>query len=165
MIPFGHAVPDHRSEVSVEPSADSSLQSHTVAPRAPLPTPVSNASADRAQAQSSPASPLDGSPRPAPGETFTLTKAELAEMLFERVGLNKREAKDMVETFFDEIRGALERGGCVKLSGFGNFQLRDKPQRPGRNPKTGEEIPISARRVVTFHASQKLKSQIEGTDD
>ena len=93
---------------------------------------------------------------------FTLTTAELAEMLFERVGLNKREAKDMVETFFDEIRGALERGESVKLSGFGNFQLRDKPQRPGRNPKTGEEIPISARRVVTFHASQKLKSQIEG---
>ena len=93
---------------------------------------------------------------------FTLTKAELAELLFEQVGLNKREAKDMVETFFDEIRGALERGESVKLSGFGNFQLRDKPQRPGRNPKTGEEIPISARRVVTFHASQKLKSLIEG---
>ena len=92
---------------------------------------------------------------------FTLTKAELAEMLFEQVGLNKREAKDMVETFFDEIRGALERGESVKLSGFGNFQLRDKPQRPGRNPKTGEEIPISARRVVTFHASQKLKALIE----
>jgi integration host factor subunit alpha len=94
-------------------------------------------------------------------DAFTLTKAELAEMLFERVGLNKREAKDMVETFFDEIRDALERGECVKLSGFGNFQLRDKPQRPGRNPKTGEEIPISARRVVTFHASQKLKALIE----
>ncbi len=92
---------------------------------------------------------------------FTLTKAELAELLFEQVGLNKREAKDMVETFFDEIRGALERGESVKLSGFGNFQLRDKPQRPGRNPKTGEEIPISARRVVTFHASQKLKGLIE----
>lgn len=99
------------------------------------------------------------------GEQLTLTKAELAELLFERVGLNKREAKDMVETFFDEIRAALERGESVKLSGFGNFQLRDKPQRPGRNPKTGEEIPISARRVVTFHASQKLKSQIEGIED
>jgi integration host factor subunit alpha len=97
-------------------------------------------------------------------DAFTLTKAELAEMLFERVGLNKREAKDMVETFFDEIRGALENGHSVKLSGFGNFQLRDKPQRPGRNPKTGEEIPISARRVVTFHASQKLKSQIDGSE-
>jgi integration host factor subunit alpha len=91
----------------------------------------------------------------------TLTKAELAELLFEQVGLNKREAKDMVETFFDEIRDALERGEAVKLSGFGNFQLRDKPQRPGRNPKTGEEIPITARRVVTFHASQKLKSMVE----
>lgn len=97
------------------------------------------------------------------GTSFTLTKAELAELLFETVGLNKREAKDMVDTFFDEIRDALERGESVKLSGFGNFQLRDKPQRPGRNPKTGEEIPICARRVVTFHASQKLKSQIESS--
>ena len=91
----------------------------------------------------------------------TVTKAELADALFERLGLNKREAKDMVDGFFDEIRAALERGESVKLSGFGNFQLRDKPQRPGRNPKTGEEIPISARRVVTFHASQKLKALIE----
>jgi integration host factor subunit alpha len=91
----------------------------------------------------------------------TLTKAELAELLFEQVGLNKREAKDLVETFFDEIRNALEEGNAVKLSGFGNFQLRDKPQRPGRNPKTGEEIPITARRVVTFHASQKLKTMVE----
>ena len=91
----------------------------------------------------------------------TLTKAELAELLFEQVGLNKREAKDMVETFFDEIRNALESGDPVKLSGFGNFQLRDKPQRPGRNPKTGEEIPITARRVVTFHPSQKLKAMVE----
>jgi integration host factor subunit alpha len=94
-------------------------------------------------------------------ELPTLTKAELAELLFEQVGLNKREAKDMVDTFFGEIRDALERGESVKLSGFGNFQLRDKPQRPGRNPKTGEEIPISARRVVTFHASQKLKAQVD----
>jgi integration host factor subunit alpha len=94
----------------------------------------------------------------------TLTKAELAELLFEQVGLNKREAKDMVDTFFDEIRQALERGESVKLSGFGNFQLRDKPQRPGRNPKTGEAIPISARRVVTFHASQKLKAHIEALE-
>ncbi|GGC71848.1 integration host factor subunit alpha [Undibacterium terreum] len=94
-------------------------------------------------------------------ELPTLTKAELAELLFEQVGLNKREAKDMVETFFDEIRNALERGEAVKLSGFGNFQLRDKPQRPGRNPKTGEEIPITARRVVTFHASQKLKGMVD----
>lgn len=96
---------------------------------------------------------------------MTLTKAELADLLFEQVGLNKREAKDMVEGFFEEIRTALERGDSVKLSGFGNFQLRDKPQRPGRNPKTGEEIPITARRVVTFHASQKLKDQIQGDVD
>lgn len=92
---------------------------------------------------------------------MTLTKAELADMLFDKVGLNKREAKDMVEAFFEEVRGALQTGDGVKLSGFGNFQLRDKPQRPGRNPKTGEEIPITARRVVTFHASQKLKAAVE----
>ncbi|MBE9608501.1 integration host factor subunit alpha [Chitinilyticum piscinae] len=93
--------------------------------------------------------------------TLTLTKADLADLLFDKVGLNKREAKDMVEAFFDEIRASLADGDAVKLSGFGNFQLRDKPQRPGRNPKTGEEIPISARRVVTFHASQKLKGMVE----
>ena len=92
---------------------------------------------------------------------MTLTKAELADLLFEKVGFNKREAKDMVESFFEEVRTALENGHGVKLSGFGNFQLRDKPQRPGRNPKTGEEIPITARRVVTFHASQKLKAMVE----
>ena len=96
---------------------------------------------------------------------MTLTKAELADLLFEKVGLNKREAKDMVEAFFEEIRGALERGESVKLSGFGNFQLRDKPQRPGRNPKTGEEIPISSRRVFTFHASQKLKAMVEKSSE
>jgi len=92
---------------------------------------------------------------------MTLTKADLADLLFEKVGLNKREAKDMVESFFEEVRMALESADGVKLSGFGNFQLRDKPQRPGRNPKTGEEIPITARRVVTFHASQKLKAMVE----
>ncbi|MBU1237932.1 MAG: integration host factor subunit alpha [Gammaproteobacteria bacterium] len=92
---------------------------------------------------------------------MTLTKAELADLLFDKVGLNKREAKDMVEAFFEEVRTALQAGDGVKLSGFGNFQLRDKPQRPGRNPKTGEEIPITARRVVTFHASQKLKGSVE----
>ena len=91
----------------------------------------------------------------------TLTKAELADMLFEQVGLNKREAKDMVECFFEEIRLALERGDCVKLSGFGNFQLREKPQRPGRNPKTGEEAPISARRVVSFKPSPLLRQRVE----
>jgi len=92
---------------------------------------------------------------------MTLTKAELTDLLFNKVGLNKREAKDMVEAFFEEIRVKLEEREDVKLSGFGNFQLRDKPQRPGRNPKTGEEIPISARRVVTFHPSAKLKSLVE----
>jgi len=92
---------------------------------------------------------------------MTLTKADLADLLFEQVGLNKREAKDMVEAFFEEIRTSLEEGDSVKLSGFGNFELRQKSERPGRNPKTGEEIPITARRVVTFHASQKLKSQVD----
>jgi len=90
----------------------------------------------------------------------TLTKAELATLLFDKVGLNKREAKEMVDIFFEEVRAALEAGDSVKLSGFGNFQLRDKAQRPGRNPKTGEEMPITARRVVTFHASKKLKALV-----
>jgi integration host factor subunit alpha len=92
---------------------------------------------------------------------MTLTKAELADLLYEEVGLNKREAKDMVEGMFEEIRNALEAADTVKLSGFGNFQLRDKPQRPGRNPKTGEDMPITARRVVTFHPSNKLKALVE----
>ncbi len=90
-----------------------------------------------------------------------LTKADLVKHLFSVVGLNQREAKDFSEDFFEEIRIALESGWQVKLSGFGNFCLRDKKQRPGRNPKTGEEIPVSARRVVTFKASQKLKSLVE----
>lgn len=92
---------------------------------------------------------------------MTITKADLAETLFENVGFNKRESKDIVEAFFEEIRSVLEAGEEVKLSGFGNFELRDKPERPGRNPKTGEEVAISARRVVTFHASQKLKTLVE----
>jgi len=92
---------------------------------------------------------------------MALTKAEMAEKLYEELGLNKREAKEIVETFFEEIRTALESGNQVKLSGFGNFELRDKNQRPGRNPKTGEEIPISARRVVTFRPGQKLKARVE----
>ena len=92
---------------------------------------------------------------------MALTKADMAERLFEELGLNKREAKEIVEMFFEEIRGALENGQQVKLSGFGNFDLRDKKQRPGRNPKTGEEIPISARRVVTFRPGQKLKARVE----
>jgi integration host factor subunit alpha len=92
---------------------------------------------------------------------MALTKADMAERLFDELGLNKREAKDMVEMFFEEIRTALESGQQVKLSGFGNFDLREKRQRPGRNPKTGEEIPISARRVVTFRPGQKLKARVE----
>lgn len=92
---------------------------------------------------------------------MTLTKAELATMLFDEVGLNKREAKDFVEAWFETIAQALEAGEQVKLSGFGNFQLRDKTERPGRNPKTGEEIPISARRVVTFKPGQKLRARVE----
>ena len=92
---------------------------------------------------------------------MALTKADMAEYLFEELGLNKREAKDMVEMFFEEIRQALEDGRQVKLSGFGNFDLREKKQRPGRNPKTGEEIPITARRVVTFRPGQKLKARVE----
>ncbi|MGH8443465.1 MAG: integration host factor subunit alpha [Nevskiaceae bacterium] len=90
-----------------------------------------------------------------------LTKAELAEALFEQLGLNKREAKEFVDYFFEQVRHSLEAGEQVKLSGFGNFELRDKNQRPGRNPKTGEEIPISARRVVTFRPGQKLRLRVE----
>ncbi len=95
-------------------------------------------------------------------ETPTLTKAELSELLFERLGLNKRESKDMVEAFFDIIHDALVKGDDVKLSGFGNFNIRRKAPRPGRNPRTGEAIPIAARNVVTFHASHKLKSLVQG---
>jgi integration host factor subunit alpha len=90
-----------------------------------------------------------------------LTKAQMADRLFEELGLNKREAKEVVELFFEEVRASLERNEQVKLSGFGNFDLRDKGQRPGRNPKTGEEIPITARRVVTFRPGQKLKARVE----
>lgn len=92
---------------------------------------------------------------------MALTKAEVAEHLYEKVGLSKRDAKDMVEMFFEEIRETLESGTQVKLSGFGNFDLRVKSERPGRNPKTGEDIPISARKVVTFRPGQKLKSRVE----
>jgi integration host factor subunit alpha len=91
----------------------------------------------------------------------SLTKADLAERLYEELGFNKREAKELVDTFFDSVRAALESNESVKLSGFGNFDLRDKRQRPGRNPKTGEEIPISARRVVTFKPGQKLRERVE----
>ena len=92
---------------------------------------------------------------------MALTKADIAEHLFEKLGINKKDAKDLVEAFFEEIRSALEKGEQIKLSGFGNFDLRDKKERPGRNPKTGEDIPISARRVVTFRPGQKLKTRVE----
>ncbi len=92
---------------------------------------------------------------------MALTKADMAERLFEELGINKREAKELVEIFFEEIRDALEHGQQIKLSGFGNFDLRDKNERPGRNPKTGQEIPITARRVVTFHPGQKLKARVD----
>ena len=92
---------------------------------------------------------------------MALTKAEMAERLYEDVGLNKREAKDFVDAFFDVLRESLQQGRQVKLSGFGNFDLRRKNQRPGRNPKTGEEIPITARTVVTFRPGQKLQERVE----
>ena len=95
-------------------------------------------------------------------QTPTLTKAELAELLFERLGLNKRESKDMVEAFFELVHQTLVDGTDVKLSGFGNFNIRRKAPRPGRNPRTGEAIPIKARNVVTFHASHKLKAIVQG---
>jgi len=92
---------------------------------------------------------------------MALTKADFAENLFDELGMNKREAKEMVELFFEEIKSSLEQGQQVKISGFGKFELRDKSSRPGRNPKTGEEIPITARRVVTFRSGQKLKARVE----
>jgi len=92
---------------------------------------------------------------------MTLTKADFAESLLNELGLDKREAKEMVELFFEEIKSSLEQGKPVKISGFGNFDLRDKTGRPGRNPKTREEIPITARRVVTFRSGQKLKAGVE----
>lgn len=90
-----------------------------------------------------------------------LTKADMAENLFFELGINKREAKELVDLFFEEIRVSLENNEPVKISGFGNFELRDKRQRPGRNPKTGEEVPISARRVVTFRPGQKLRERVD----
>ena len=92
---------------------------------------------------------------------MSLTKADIADRLFDEVGLNKREAKEFVDSFFEAVRNSLEGGENVKLSGFGNFQLREKNPRPGRNPKTGEEIPITARRVVTFRPGQKLRARVE----
>jgi len=92
---------------------------------------------------------------------MALTKADMAESLFNELGLNKREALELVDLCFQELGASLALGEPVKLSGFGNFDLRDKHERPGRNPKTGEKIPISARRVVTFRAGQKLKARVQ----
>lgn len=92
---------------------------------------------------------------------MALTKADIAERLFQEVGVSKREAKELVELYFHQLSKALENGQQVKLSGFGNFELHDKNERPGRNPKTGEEIPVSARRVVTFRSGQKLRARVE----
>ena len=92
---------------------------------------------------------------------MTLTKADFAESLFEELGLDRREAKALVELFFEEIKDTLEQGKPVKISGFGKFELRDKTSRPGRNPKTGDETLITARRVVTFRSGKKLKARVE----
>lgn len=92
---------------------------------------------------------------------MALTKSGLADYLFQNLGISKREAREIIDAFFDEIIDSLERGDNVKLSGFGNFKIRDKKARPGRNPKTGKEVEISARRVVTFRAGQKLKAKVE----
>ena len=97
-------------------------------------------------------------------ESPALTKAALADMLYDNIGLNKRESKDMVDAFFDHVAASLVSGQDVKITGFGNFQIRTKAPRPEGNPRTGEMVPIEARRVVTFHSSQKLKAQIQDDD-
>ena len=92
---------------------------------------------------------------------MTLTKSDIVENLNNEIGLNKREAKELVDMLFNDIKNLLSEGHEVKLSGFGNFQLRDKSSRPGRNPITGEDVEISARRVVTFKSGQKLKESVK----
>ena len=99
------------------------------------------------------------------GPDETLTKAHLAELLTQEFGYSKRQSRNIVDLFFDQLRACLERGESIKLSGFGSFQLRDKPERPGRNPKTGKEIAITARRVVTFHTSPKLRHMVEANSE
>lgn len=96
-------------------------------------------------------------------EAAALTKAQLSDLLFDQVGLNKRESKDLVDAFFELLAQGLMEGKDVKITGFGNFQIREKSPRPGRNPRTGEEVPIAARRVVTFHPSTKLKEQVQAS--
>lgn len=96
---------------------------------------------------------------------MALTRTQIAETLFEQLGLNKRESRELVDSLFEHLRSALLSGNCVKLSGFGNFELRDKGQRPGRNPKTGEQIPITARRVVVFRPGERLRARIRTYSD
>ena len=95
---------------------------------------------------------------------MTITKNSLIEVIHDEVGLNKREAKEFIEEFFEMIKNTLEEGNDIKFSGFGNFILRDKAARPGRNPKTGENVTISERRVVTFKSGLKLKNKLEAYD-
>ncbi len=92
---------------------------------------------------------------------MALTQADMAESLFNERGLNKKEARDLVHLFFQELVASLAAGEPVKLSGFGNFDLRDKKERPGRNPRTGEKVLITARRVVTFRPGKKLQARVE----
>ena len=93
----------------------------------------------------------------------TITKIDITENLIEKYQLPKNEAKKVVENFFEEVRISLESVHDVKLSGFGNFELRNKASRPGRNPKTGDVVAVSARRVVTFKPGQKLRARVEKT--
>jgi|TARA_B100000959_G_scaffold233540_1_gene251024 integration host factor subunit alpha len=95
---------------------------------------------------------------------MTITKNSLVEIIHNEVGLNKREAREFIEEFFESIKSGLEAGYGIKISGFGNFVLRDKKSRPGRNPKTGEDVTISERRVVTFKSGLKLKNKLEAYD-
>ena len=92
-----------------------------------------------------------------------MTKADIIESVYEKVGFSKKEAAEIVEMVFDTIKETLERGEKIKISGFGNFIVRDKKSRVGRNPQTGEEIEISARRVLTFRPSQVLKNALNAS--
>ena len=93
---------------------------------------------------------------------MALTRAAMVESLINELGLSKTDGRDLVDLFVEELVASLAVGERVKLSGFGNFDLRDKKERPGRNPKTGETIPIPARRVVTFRAGNKLRARVKG---
>ncbi len=92
---------------------------------------------------------------------MALTRTDMVEGLFNDMGLNKKEARELVNLLFQELEASLAAGEPVKLSGFGNFDLRDKKERPGRNPRTGEKIPVPARRVVTFRPGKKLQARVK----